>query len=253
MNIKLEEHIRGSRVRLIVDDAPMTAMRSLVAAFVTACDTVEEHWEPFVAVDTASGPDRAVVTVMKDGEVISIEEVERLCGNDHTPNAETTAAMEEVTQKRKRRTKAEMLAAAQQDALQEAARQQENAPATAAEVQEAVEVEQSVEAVTSLTTEPEDVPLPFDAGSAEAEQPATAEEPSDAPTPADTDTVTDTELQRFCGRLAQHFGGAQKVFDLSTAFVGEGEVARPTNIKDNAQRWAFIRHAEKESGLVYHG
>jgi len=65
--------------------------------------------------------------------------------------------------------------------------------------------------------------------------------------------VTDTELQRFCARLAQHYGSPQKVFDLCKPFLEEGEFARPTNIKGDAKRWDFIRLAEMDAGVTYHG
>ena len=73
-----------------------------------------------------------------------------------------------------------------------------------------------------------------------------------APAPAES-TVTDTELQRFCARLAQHYGGPQKIFEMAEAFLPEGTLARPTNIMGNDKRWEFIRAAEADSGLTYHG
>ncbi len=42
MKIRLEEYCRGARVRLSVDDAPMTALHALVNHFVMACTDVEE-------------------------------------------------------------------------------------------------------------------------------------------------------------------------------------------------------------------
>lgn len=66
-------------------------------------------------------------------------------------------------------------------------------------------------------------------------------------------TVTDTELQRFCARLAQYYGGPQKIFEMAGAFLPEGTLARPTNIMGNDKRWEFIRAAEADSGLTYHG
>lgn len=84
-----------------------------------------------------------------------------------------------------------------------------------------------------------------------------SEEPSNTGEPAAADEelpeVTDMELQRFCGRLAAHFGGSDGVFALAAKHVPEGEMPRPTNIKDNTARWAFIRQAEEETGVKYHG
>lgn len=251
MNIKLEEYIRGSRVKLIVDDAPMTALSALTAAFVTACDAVEESCQdqpaPEIGRDFGRRVYDAAMSVLAEAAALrSADEPATPAYVQRLDAAVSVGETEEAKQKRKRRTKAEM----------EAARQAGDAPATAAEVREQVEVEQAtetvVEAITSLTAEPEDVPLPFDVTSAEAES---ADDASPALSDVSTsdEPITDTELQRFCGRLAQHFGGAQKVFDLSKDFVPEGVFPRPTNIKDNAQRWAFIRHAEEQSGVKYHG
>jgi hypothetical protein len=60
-------------------------------------------------------------------------------------------------------------------------------------------------------------------------------------------------LQRFCAKVAHNFGDAHKVLAMSKPFVPEGEVPRPTNIRDNGLRWAFIRELESASGLKYHG
>lgn len=74
-----------------------------------------------------------------------------------------------------------------------------------------------------------------------------------APAETEEPAVTDTELQKYCARLAAHFGGPQKIFAACEPFLAEGEVARPTNIKSNSDRWRFIRQMETESGLKYHG
>lgn len=244
----------------------MTALRSLVAAFVTACDTVEEHTPKAQAWTTEYVAAVVGENTVQVGARFYPEGEQMLEPAEETPEplGDTTQMAEEPT-KRKRRTKAEMLAALQQEASPAADAAKEAEP---------------------VSTEAEPA-LPFGAGSAAPEQPETAGALSDASTQdesgsvplepltslsatvsytggekeasstitnaASDEPVTDTELQRFCGRLAQHFGGAQKVFDLSAAFVPEGAVARPTNIKDNSQRWAFIRHAEETSGLRYHG
>jgi hypothetical protein len=104
-----------------------------------------------------------------------------------------------------------------------------------------------------------------DEGEPEGNEPASpADTVSDGPTasaapepePAadeDQPDITDTELQRYCGRLVQHFGKSDPVFDLAKMFVPEGEMARPTMIKDQAQRRAFIAKAQEETGVVFHG
>ncbi len=123
-------------------------------------------------------------------------------------------------------------------------------------------------------TEAQEEPgLPFDQTSIATSAPASLEETSqNTPTSAEptgepenvstfapahsptTDPeITDSELQRYCAKLAQHFGTPQTVFDLAGKFVPEGAVARPTNIRDNSPRWAFVRAAEEQSGVKYHG
>ena len=64
--------------------------------------------------------------------------------------------------------------------------------------------------------------------------------------------VSDSDLQKFSARLAAHYGTGQKVFDLAAYFV-DGGVPRPSNIKGDAARWEFIRAAEADTGLKYHG
>lgn len=236
MNIKLEEYVRGTRVRVCVEDAPMSALRDLVDAFVRSCDAVsacqEQPTELFEAALKASILNMYSAPAEQVGEDIDLAGnhsayVDGLEAQQKQFNAAVDASViaglggAVEPQKRKRRTKAEMQAA-----------RAEQVPS---------------EPTASVEDEP-DLPLADEDDSHLVENHLVGDNSG-----ADEPQVTDTELQRFCGRLAQHFGGAQKVFDLSAGFVPEGAVARPTNIKDNSQRWAFIRHVEKESGLVYHG
>jgi hypothetical protein len=76
-----------------------------------------------------------------------------------------------------------------------------------------------------------------------------------APAAADEELpeITDTELQRYCGRLTQHFGSAEPVFALAAKHVPDGDMPRPTAIKDQAARRAFIEEAQEQTGVVYHG
>jgi hypothetical protein len=71
--------------------------------------------------------------------------------------------------------------------------------------------------------------------------------------PSEQRPVSDVDLQRFCAKLADKFGGPQKVFNACKPFIANGDVARPTNIKRNEDRWAFIRRMEAQSGMKYHG
>lgn len=92
-----------------------------------------------------------------------------------------------------------------------------------------------------------------DASSTSSETATVSPEPEPEAETTGLAPVTDTELQRFCARLAQHYGSPQKVFDLCKPFLDEGEFARPTNIKGDAKRWDFIRLAEMDAGVTYHG
>jgi hypothetical protein len=86
------------------------------------------------------------------------------------------------------------------------------------------------------------------------DSPQTTEEGSSTPAPtADEAEITDTELQRYCGRLVQHFGKSDPVFALAAEFVPDGEMPRPTMIKDQAQRRAFIAKAQEQTGVIFHG
>ena len=239
MKIRLEEYSRGARVRLMVDDAPMSAVSRLVEAFVTALDEVAEKQDAgsarvWVGVDLGQpGGDKTATVTVQDGRVIDIETVEadRACGHQHIPNAETEAAMAEVRAKRKRRTKAEM----QADAAQKPS----------------ADPEQASDDEPGLPLGEQDTPAPTEVVGASETSTDTAPPVEAAPT---TDAeITDSELQRYCAKLAQHFGTPQTVFDLAGKFVPDGAVARPTNIRDNSQRWAFVRAAQEASGLAYHG
>jgi hypothetical protein len=103
----------------------------------------------------------------------------------------------------------------------------------------------SGEASATETVEPTS-----DAASSTSSESATEEVVTET---AEQPAVTDADLQRFCAKLAEKFGGPQKVFDACKPFLAEGDVARPTNIRRTEDRWAFIRGMEIESGLTFHG
>jgi hypothetical protein len=100
-------------------------------------------------------------------------------------------------------------------------------------------------------------------GEQETEEPETEEPELDlgadpVPQPAETDEavgedkpVSDMDLQRFCAMVAAKLGGAAQVYEIASAFVPAGEVPRPSNIKDNATRWQFVRKAEQISGVRF--
>ncbi len=89
-------------------------------------------------------------------------------------------------------------------------------------------------------------------GATEADTPAT-ESASASSSDGEPAPVSDADLQRFCARLAQHYGSSAKVFELAAPFVPEGQPNRPSAIIGDEKRWAFIRAAEADSKLKYHG
>lgn len=233
MDVKFQEYVRGVKVKLSVEDAPMTALRALVDAFVTACSEVEAK-QPQGAIGIGAKH-------FRDGYTEGTTYVSSPETSDEVDlEAEIQAAEEtstaEAPKKRGRPRKV----------------------AEAAEPVEATEDKETGNATETLTVDASEVTS--DAGEKSEDStsgPATtgtiiSTVTTDA-SPSDEEPVTDTELQRFSARIAQHFGNPQKVFDLAGQFVPEGAVPRPTNIRDAAARWAFIRAAEAASGLKYHG
>ncbi len=252
MKIRLEEYCRGARVRLSVDDAPMTALHALVDHFVLACTDVEgkQKAEPnfghdFVGAHYSLNEDGSMTT--HRAGIVKVDPSEYADGIYTTP-AGTAIRVESPEP---------VLA------------QPEEAPKKRGRPPKKVEL-----APEPVATEAQEEPgLPFDQTSTATSAPASSEEISQntptsveptgkpesvstsasEPSPTTDPEITDSELQRYCAKLAQHFGTPQTVFDLAGKFVPEGAVARPTNIRDNSQRWAFVRAAEEQSGIRYHG
>ncbi len=98
----------------------------------------------------------------------------------------------------------------------------------------------------------EPAPAPLTVTSPE-EAPADGASPSTVSSDEELPEITDTELQRYCGRLVQHFGSSEPVFALAAKFVPDGEMPRPTAIKDQAQRRAFVTEAQDQTGVIFHG
>lgn len=122
-------------------------------------------------------------------------------------------------------------------------------------------VEEPAVEPTPLPTE-EPTPLEQAIAAAEDKEPAGETAPSpetDSPSPSteeptrELSPVSDRDLQTYCVKAAQHYGGAAKVYDLCKPFVDEGAVARPSNIKGDDKRWQFIRAVEADSGVKFHG
>lgn len=238
MDLKITEYVRGASISLEIDNAPMVSLKALVASFITAVIVVGEQQK-------------------------AEAEPERGCGHQHIPNAATEAAMQEVRAMRGptvpghpdyRETVEQQPEAA--DAPKRRGRPRKVAGETPAVAEDKetgnADTTPDASSVASSTEEAS----PISPTSAE-----TTGEPESGSTPRSTEPttdeelpeVTDTELQRFCKRVAEKFGDAQKVFALTANFVPEGAVPRPTNIRDNVQRWAFIKAGEAASGVMYHG
>jgi hypothetical protein len=261
MKIRLEEYVGASRVRLSVDDAPMTALSRLVETFVTALDEVSEKQKaarPFGLVPGLTEAeqaereqyfgDKAFVFGVSWPEPTQQATAEAMADNLPGDDTIDCTRPEEPPKKRGRPRKVET-------AL-------ESAPPLYQGSGHALDLSEPV-----ATEAPEEPSLPFEPATnaedtSEISTLASAESasrpPSDEPPPAESPAeplaeITDSEMNRYCGKLAQHWGGAEKVYALAQKFVNEGELPRPTRIAGTEARWAFIREAETATGVKYHG
>lgn len=91
------------------------------------------------------------------------------------------------------------------------------------------------------------------AGSASSPEPAAPSSSTASGDDEELPDITDTELQRYCGRLVQHFGSSEPVFALAAEFVPDGDMPRPTAIKDQTKRREFVAKAQEQTGVKYHG
>jgi cell pole-organizing protein PopZ len=257
MNIKMTEYIGASTIALSVKDVPMTALPGIKDAFVRLCETVETSWEPSRV--TFSGGHEVII--------VSSETQEAVKGMVSALQPEPTlfpastdaqipvkvAAAAEVTQPvvrrgrpRKTEEPKELPAASEEpkedkEPVGEIA--ESKSPGTPTLPESTL-----LETVNSAT--PQNVSRTGETSTIVTPQESV---PSTGEPAAPLSEITDSELQKYCAKLAAHFGDPKKVFDLAQPFVPEGAVARPTNIKDNAQRHAFIQAAEAASGVKYHG
>jgi hypothetical protein len=248
MKIRLEEYVGASRVRLSVDDAPMTALSRLVETFVTALDEVSEKQEAdsarvWVGVDLAqSGGDMTATVTVQDGRVIDIETVEP----PHQAQAEPS---KKRGRPRKVETAPEPVATEAQEEPSLPFTSPEPAPLSAGTQ------ETDIPEPTASQTDHGSLPEP-DVSSKTATELSTDTTSSERSSELSTEPlpeVTDSEMNRYCGKLAQHWGGAEKVYALAQKFVAEGELPRPTRIAGTEARWAFIHEAETATGVKYHG
>jgi hypothetical protein len=246
MKIRLEEYTGCTRVRLAVDDAPMTAVRGLVEAFTRALDEVKDRQseEP----STSPGAfvfDMTGKTTTFYGDIGAEPDLAPF---------EPEPAAADAPKKRGRPKKADAPATAEVEMLAET---QPNREAMAENMHGAVEQLPPAAEEPAVGAPPLGLSTASETASESASTSEMVEDPKDSTSGSTDDLpdaeVTDSELQRFCAKLAQHFGTPQTVFDLAGKFTPEGAVARPTNIRDNNARWAFIRAAEAQSGLRFHG
>jgi hypothetical protein len=230
MDIKLKDYRRGAEIKLTLKDVPATMMPRAIDLFAMLLDeaTEKQAAEPRVELPGIWSLDMAGRSTTFYGVT---EDAPDPDGNAQSANAPEPL---EPAKRRGRPRKADAPSTGEEvkENTEAMAEQMHGAPASEAPLETATpeqETERGLEPQTSTTLSP-----PSDGAD---EQPE----------------ITDSELQRYSAKLAQHFGAPQKVFDLAAKFVPDGAVPRPTNIRDNGQRWAFVKAAEIESGVKYHG
>ena len=236
MHIKLTEYIRATTLTLNIKDAPMTALPLIKDAFAKLATDLEEMMPE---------PRGSAWNLLKEtvgDAIVKIDSTEYETGLYQTAHGavirvqpEEPPATEKPRRGRPPKVKVEEPAPINDDtaALQKAI--DEPTPLEAAIAAKAEDEQSQGESMTALPVE--------------AESTHTTE----IVTTADTTPVSDSDLQKYCVKLAQHYGGPQKVFDLAKQFVEEGAVPRPSNIKGDDKRWQFIKAVEADSGVRYVG
>jgi hypothetical protein len=258
MDIKLKDYRRGAEIKLTLKDVPATMMPRAIDLFAMLLDeaTEKQNAEPTALPDlrwSGSVALNPLVENVTQAYVFQTGEPET-----NIPHADGSRECQPVEQP-KRRGRPRKADAPSTAEVELAAEVQENIEAMAEQMHGAPASEVPLESPTpTATTAPTTQDTTSQTGPTSAE-PTGEPESVSTPVSEPTDTadeqpeITDSELQRYSAKLAQHFGAPQRVFDLAAKFVPEGAVPRPTNIRDNSQRWAFIKAAETESGVKYHG
>ena len=240
MHIKLTEYIRATTLTLNIKDAPRETSLLIHDAFAKLVADLEEMLGPDMqrecgVITWKAAPANLDSFASKSGYSLepTQEDVDRL--NAALVLLEEPPATEKPRRGRPPKVKVEEPAPINDDtaALQKAI--DEPTPLEAAIAAKAEDEQSQGESMTALPVE--------------AESTHTTE----IVTTADTTPVSDSDLQKYCVKLAQHYGGPQKVFDLAKQFVEEGAVPRPSNIKGDDKRWQFIKAVETDSGVKYHG
>lgn len=234
MNIKITEYVGASTIALNIKNVPMTALPGIKEAFVQLCTTVDMQQEPR---DTSGFTtlEEAIADGVFDSQVVVCDKETQEAAREFLDAIDAVAVKPAVKRGRPRKI--------------EAVEDKEPVGETAES--------ESLDTPTSPEPTPSEIVNSASAASTNSlsENTASTDASSMSETPASAklSDITDSELQKYCAKLAAHFGDPKKVFDLAQPFVPEGAVARPTNIKDNARRHAFIQAAEAASGVRYHG
>jgi hypothetical protein len=220
MHIKLTEYIRATTLTLNIKDAPMTALPLIKDAFAKLATDLEELYDErySVAVDK--------VFAQTAGDVMQPVGADPVAA---TVNLAAEVFVAEPAAEPKRRGRPPK------------SKVDEPAP-------EPTPLEQAVAEVVGVEDEQSQGEIGNSAEPATTESTPTTTSVNTAATP-----VSDSDLQKYCVKLAQHYGGPQKVFDLAKQFVEEGAVPRPSNIKGDDKRWQFIKAVEEDSNVRYHG
>jgi hypothetical protein len=224
MNIKMVEYLRGVTVKLELRDADMKCIGAAKEAFVNLCTQVDEQ-----------APEQ------EDTEV-SPEAAQRYWNNIASAVVHADQMAEAVVSSLKQTPEPAPLAEYEAPKRRGRPRKNQDVAETVAE-----DKEPSGEPEATQTDTPAiDTPIV-------TESTAVGECATDADTPSAKPPVNDADVQKYCASLAKHFGDKDPVFEMAKQFVPEGTVARPSNIRDNEQRWAFIEKAQAETGVMYHG
>lgn len=281
MEIKLTEIVRATTITLKIENGPSGMVDKVADLFVAVCDAVAAEWkkdEPG-GYSLAKGfldpekymPDQTAVTAFNGGTLTDVVVV----------SAEQQEAARQVLehltgeQPAKRRGRPPKKAEPQPEDKEPAG--ESNAGSAAAEPFTSARTEATT-ATTSADSSleppkavsPQVEPTPLERAIAETakedKEPQGENPTTESPTPAETAAtpeatsdamaaapISDRDLQSYCVKVAQHYGGAAKVYDLCKPFVEEGAVARPSNIKGDDKRMQFIKAVEADSGVKWHG
>jgi hypothetical protein len=243
MNIKLTEIVRATTISLNIKDAPRQTSLLIHDAFAKLVADLDDRlyspaekaliaqWKadtPFVSTAPVEAADEQLAERLKQAITHGEQLADALAPAVVQKAAEDiNEAVEQVVKRRGRPKKVE-----------------EPAP----EAVEPTPLEQAIAAAEQEDKEPAGERV-----STVGESQLSTSKPAETVSTESVAPVSDRDLQTYCVKAAQHYGGAAKVYELCKPFVEEGAVARPSNIKGDDKRWQFIRAVEADSGVKYHG